>query len=79
MQRVPQEESNDIISYLPHHPVFHPYKPGKVRVVFDCTAKFQGTSLHDQLLSGPDLTNSLVGVYVLTRFREEPVSLLWDI
>ena len=75
--RVPQEESDDIISYLPHHPVFHPYKPGKVRVVFDCMAKFQGTSLNDQLLSGPDLTNSLVGV--LTRFREEPVALVSDI
>ena len=30
--RVPQEERDDIISYLPHHPVFQPYKPGKVRV-----------------------------------------------
>ena len=48
--------------YLPHHPVFHPQKPDKVRVVFDCSAKHRGTSLNDQLLQGPDLTNSLVGV-----------------
>ena len=48
--------------YLQHHPVFHPQKPGKVRVVFDCSAKYRGTSLNDQLLQGPDLTNSLVGV-----------------
>ena len=75
--RFPQDEVNaghDIIFYLPHYAVFHPYKPAKVRVVFDCAAKFQGTSLNDQLLSGPDLTNSLVGV--LTRFCEEPVALV---
>ena len=25
--------------HLPHHPVFHPQKPGKVRVVFDTAEK----------------------------------------
>ena len=63
--------------YLPHHPVFHPQKPEKVRVVFDCSAKYRNASLNDQLLQGPDLTNSLVGV--LTRFREEPVAMIADI
>ena len=28
--------------YLPHHGIYHPCKPGKRRVVFDCSAKFQG-------------------------------------
>lgn len=55
--------------YLPHHPMFHPKKPDKVRVVIDCSAKHLGTSLNNQLLQGPDQTNSLVGV--LSRFREE--------
>lgn len=36
-----------------------------------------GTSLNDQLLTGPDLTNSIVGV--LMRFREEQVALSADI
>ena len=63
--------------YLPHHPVFHPQTPDKVRVVFDCSAKYRGTSLNNQLLQGPDLTNSLVGV--LTRFRQEPVAFMADI
>lgn len=63
--------------YLPHHPVFHPRKPGKVRVVFDCAAKSLGVSLNDMLLQGPDLNNNLIGV--LMRFREEPVAVVADI
>ena len=45
--------------------------------MFDCSAEFGGTSLNKQLLSGPDLTNQLVGV--LTRFREEQVAYIADI
>ncbi|PFX17886.1 hypothetical protein AWC38_SpisGene17772 [Stylophora pistillata] len=52
-------------------------KPGKTRAVFDCAAKHKGTSLNDQLLTGPDLTNSIVGV--LMRSREEQVALSADI
>ena len=63
--------------YLPHHPVFNPNKPNKLRVVFDCSAKYRNTSLNDQLLSGPDQTNTLVGV--LLRFRQELVALTSDI
>ena len=48
--------------YLPHHSVVHPRKPEKVRVVFDCAARYCGTSLNDRVLRGPDLTNKLVGV-----------------
>ena len=63
--------------YLPHHAVCNPNKPGKIRVVFDCAAQFNGTSLNDELLPGPDETNNLVGV--LIRFREHPVALVADI
>ena len=63
--------------YLPHHAVFHLAKPGKIRIVFDCSAKHRGSSLNDKLLQGPDLTNSLVGV--LTRFRQEAVVLVADV
>jgi hypothetical protein len=63
--------------YLPHHPVFHPQKPDKVCVVFDCAAECVGTSLNKELLHGPELTNSLVGV--LTRFRQGPVAMMADV
>lgn len=64
------------IWYIPHHGVYHPKKK-KLRVVFDCGASYQGTSLNDQLLQGPDLTNSLVGV--LIRLRQNPVAIMADI
>ena len=63
--------------YLPHHPVFHPHKPKKVRVVFDCGARYAGKSLNNQLLTGPDLMNNLLGV--LTRFRKENVAIVADV
>ena len=40
---------------LPHHGVTHPDKPGKLRVVFNCAAKFQGVCLNDMLLEGVDM------------------------
>ena len=63
--------------YIPHHGVYHPKKPEKIRVVFDCSARFFGTSLNDHLLQGPDLMNSLAGI--LCRFRQKPVAFMCDI
>ena len=63
--------------FIPHHGVYHPHKPGKICVVFDCSAKYKGKSLNDLLLKGPGLTNSLLGV--LTRFRQEHVAVMVDI
>ena len=63
--------------YLPHHPVIHPHKPGKVRAVFDAASRYRNTSLNDQLLVGPDLMNNLVGI--LIRFRQDPIALIADI
>ena len=63
--------------YLPHHPVFKKSNPNKCRVVFDCAAKYQGISLNDMILQGPNYLNNLNGV--LTRFRREPIALMADV
>lgn len=63
--------------YIPHHGVYHPKKPERLRVVFDCSAKYKGSSLNDHLLSGPDMINSLTGV--LIRFCQHHIALMCDI
>ena len=80
MLRVPVSElfpSDGAVYYIPHHGVYHQKKTGKIRVVFDCSAKFKGTSLNDNLLQGPNLTNTLIGV--LCRFRQESIAFIGDI
>lgn len=77
--KVPEEElqcEDGRLWFIPHHGVYHPKKK-KLRVVFDCTASYQGVSLNNRLLQGPDLTNTLVGV--LTRFRKDTVGMMADI
>ena len=63
--------------YIPHHRVYHPNKLAKIRVVYDCSSEFQGRGLNKELLSGPYLTNQIVGV--LSRFREHDVAFMVDI
>lgn len=76
-----EEDSEDLKAgkywFLPHHGVYRSKKPDKIRVVFDCSSKYCGTSLNSNLLQGPDLTNSLIGV--LTRFREGQIAFMADI
>ena len=78
-EEVPSSElhTNDNVWYLPHHGVYHPRKPGKLRVVFDCSAKYNNICLNECLLQGPDLTNRLASV--LCRFRQENIAFTCDI
>ena len=78
-ERVPDEELGADVKahYLPHHGVYNAAKPGKIRVVMDASSKFNGKSLNDCLLTGPDSMNSLLGV--LCRFRKESVAFSCDI
>lgn len=66
-KKVTSESIDGKTWYLPHHGVYHPKKPEKIRVVFDCSATYGGVSLNSMLLQGPDLTNQIVGV--LSRLR----------
>ncbi|KAI4884383.1 hypothetical protein NFI96_011230, partial [Prochilodus magdalenae] len=60
--------------YLPHHVVYH---NGKARIVYNCSYQHNGLSLNSQLLPGPTLGPSLLGV--LLRFREHGVAVSGDI
>jgi hypothetical protein len=76
---VPVYDVNKVgkVWYLPHHAVISDKKPGKVRIVFDCAAKFAGESLNDKCLQGPDLNNKLLPV--LLRFRQYPYAVMSDV
>jgi len=60
--------------FVPHHCT---RPPAKFRVVFDCAAHYNSSSLNDHLLQGPDLVHSLLGI--LFRFRHYRFALLADI
>ena len=71
------QTSNGHVFYLSHFGVYHPKKPGSLRVVFDSSLEFQGVSLNKALIPGPDQMNSLLGVQL--RFRKENVAVMCDV
>ena len=78
-EAVPNEElklNDGRVWYIPHHGIYHPHKD-KIRVVFDCSASYEGLALNNCLLQGPDLTKSLAGI--LCRFRKQPVAISCDL
>lgn len=62
---------------LTHFGVYHPRKPDQILMVFNSSAEFQGVSLNKELLPGPDLMISLVGV--LIRFPQDNIAMMCDI
>ena len=60
--------------YLPHHYVYNPAKPDKVRVVFDCAARSQGLPLNDLAYQGPNLTTLLSDVLLNCRLYPYVIS-----
>ena len=74
-ETVPKSDLSDETStvwYIPHHGVYHPQKPDKLRVVFDCSVNYQNESLNSHLLQGPDPTNELI-------VRQSPIAFSCDV
>ena len=57
--------------------MYHTKKPNQIRGVFDSSVVYESTSLNSVLMSGPDLTNNLVGI--LMRFRKDAIGVTGDI
>ena len=75
--KVDESMQRSRIWYLPHFGVCNINKPDKIRFVFEAAARTSGVSLNDQLESGPDLLQSLVGI--MLRFRQYVVAFIADI
>ncbi|XP_043217008.1 uncharacterized protein LOC122379127 [Amphibalanus amphitrite] len=78
-EAVPDDErcrDDGKVWYVAHHGVYSQTKQ-KLRVVFDCSGEFQGCSLNNQLMQGPDVSNNLCGI--LTRFRKERIGITCDV
>ena len=73
----PPRNQQDAYWYLPLFGVYHPKKRDSIRGVFDSSAVHNGVSLNSMLLSGPDLTNNLLGIFL--RFRKDQYAVLADI
>ena len=61
--------------YVPHHSV--PKKSGQLRLVFDCSAQYKGTSINNSTSQGPKLTCDLFDI--LIRFRQFKHAVMGDI
>ena len=74
----PEEMSSPSCWYMPHFPIVKLEKTTtKVRIVFDCSAKYEGVSLNDAIYAGPKLQTELFDV--LVRFRRNPIGIACDI
>ena len=60
---------------IPHQEVYNENEPNKVTVVFDCRTEYQGRSISNELMSGPDFTNQIIGELIRFR-RQEPIARL---
>ena len=63
--------------FIPYRGVYHPSKLGKIRVVFDCSTKYNGVSINKKLMSGSNLTNQIISI--LVKFRKDFVAVMADI
>ena len=69
--------NDENIWYLPDDSVVNTKKPEKVRILYDCDAKYHGESLNDKIMQGPNLTSSLVGLLLI--LRQEDIAMMADV
>ena len=72
----PSTKPGPQVCYIPVFPIVNS-KKGKLRLVFDSSARHLGVSLNDCLLQGADEANRLIGI--LIRFRQKEVGFTADI
>ena len=80
IEKVTEDQPNEKIHYLPHHPVVRKTaETTKLRIVFDASAKVRkdAPSLNDCLHVGPPLAPLMFDI--LVRFWEHNVALVGDI
>ena len=63
-----ENTKSDLQWYVPHLHMLNSNKPDKVRRVCNAASKLGGVSLNENLMAGPDLLQSLIGI--VFRFRE---------
>ncbi|UYV81284.1 hypothetical protein LAZ67_20000648 [Cordylochernes scorpioides] len=71
------EKRKCAVWYIPHFGVTTPIKPGKLRLVFDASARSNGVSLNEALSKEPDLIRPLTSI--LWIFRVHNIALTGDI
>ena len=73
-RKVSEHEMNDDQShrvwYISHNAVINPKKPGNVSVVDYYATKYADKRLNDNFYTGPDILNSLLGVFFLFLARK---------
>ena len=80
IEKVSDETTNQSskVYYMPHHTVMREdKKTTKLRVVYDASAKADGTSLNDCLYAGPKYDQNIFGI--ILRFRLHRTALVADI
>lgn len=72
------QEYQGPVQYISHHEVINPKSTSTpVRIVFNSSAKFNGFSLNDHWVKGPDLMSNMLGI--ILRFREGRIAMAGDI